>query len=170
LKRDQKFFDMYTLVIGVLAFVMLAVYLLASKMSDLTQDIYTTGGDEYLASVAERLRPFGEVYLPGEEEMANELLVAEAPQPDPVETALTGPQVFNEACIVCHGNGIGSAPMLTDADNWAPRIKQGVETLRSHAIDGYTGSAGYMPPKGARLDLSDQEIHAAVDYMLDQIP
>ena len=161
---------MYTLIIGVLAFVMLAVYLLASKMSDLTQDIYTTGGDEYLASVAERLRPFGEVYLPGEEEMANELLVAEAPQPDPVETALTGPQVFNEACIVCHGNGIGSAPMLTDADNWAPRIKQGVETLRSHAIDGYTGSAGYMPPKGARLDLSDQEIHAAVDYMLDQIP
>ena len=161
---------MYTLIIGVLAFVMLAVYLLASKMSDLTQDIYTTGGDGYLASVAERLRPFGEVYLPGEEEMANELLVAEAPQPDPVETALTGPQVFNEACIVCHGNGIGSAPMLTDADNWAPRIKQGVETLRSHAIDGYTGSAGYMPPKGARLDLSDQEIHAAVDYMLDQIP
>ena len=168
MKRDQKFFDMYTIVIGVLAFVMLAVYVLASKMTDLTQDM--TGSDEYLASVAERLRPFGEVYLPGEEKMANELLVAESPRPDPVETALTGPQVFNEACIVCHGNGIGGAPLLTDTANWAPRIEQGVETLRSHAIDGFTGSAGYMPPKGARLDLSDQDIHAAVDYMLDQIP
>jgi cytochrome c5 len=27
---------------------------------------------------------------------------------------------------------------------------------------------GYMPPKGGRLDLSDAEINAAVDYMLSE--
>jgi cytochrome c5 len=170
LNRDQKFFDMYTLVIGVLAFVMLGLYVLADKMSDVTQDIYTSTGDEYLASVAERLGPAGEVYLPGDEADASKLQVAAAAQPDPVETVLTGPQVFNEACIACHGSGIGGAPTLADTDNWAPRIEQGMDILRSHAIDGYTGSAGYMPPKGARLDLSDDEIHGAIDYMLSQIP
>ena len=60
--------------------------------------------------------------------------------------------------------------MLTDAENWAPRIAQGMDTLRLHAIEGYTGNAGYMPPKGGRLDLSDEEIYAAVDYMLSEVP
>lgn len=170
MKRDQKFFDMYTLVIGVLAFIMLAIFVLAMNMSSLTQGIYSTGSDEYLASVAERLRPVGDVYLPGEETQAEGPLVAEAAQPEPVETAMTGPQVFNAACIVCHGTGIGGAPTLTDSDNWSPRIAQGLETLRTHAIDGYSGSAGFMPAKGARPDLSDQEVYDSIDYMLSQIP
>ncbi len=136
----------------------------------LTQDIYTAGSDEYLATVAERLRPFGQVYLPGEETMAQGPHVAEAALPEPVASTLSGPQVFNEACNICHGGGIGGAPILTDAANWAPRIEQGVDTLRAHAIEGYTGSAGYTPPKGARADLSDQEIYDAVDYMLSQVP
>lgn len=169
MNRDQKFFDMYTLVIGVLVLVMMALFILASKMSDVTQDIYTSTSEEYLASVEDRLRPAGRVYLPGDEANASKPQVAEAPQPEPVETTMTGPQVFNEACIACHGSGIAGAPTLADAANWAPRIEQGLETLRSHAIDGYTGSAGYMPPKGARLDLSDQEIHNAIDYMLGEV-
>lgn len=170
MKRDQKFFDMYTLVIGVLAFIMLAIFVMAMKMSGVTQDVYTAGSDEYLATVAQRLRPFGEAYLPGEETAATRPQVAEADMPEPVASALTGPQVFNEACNVCHGGGIAGAPTLADAANWSPRIEQGLDTLRVHAIDGYTGSAGYMPPKGARADLSDQEIYDAVDYMLEQIP
>lgn len=170
MNRDQKFFDMYTLVIGVLVLVMMALFILASKMSDVTQDIYTNTSEEYLASMEERLRPIGGVYLPGEEAKASQPQVAEAPQPEPVATTMTGPQAFNEACIACHGSGIGGAPMLSDAANWAPRIEQGLDALRSHAIGGYTGSAGYMPPKGARLDLSDQEVHNAIDYMLGEIP
>jgi cytochrome c5 len=139
-------------------------------MSDMTQEIYTSTGEEYLASVAERLDPVGDVYLPGDAADVSKLQVSQAPQPAPVDTKLPGPQVFNEACIACHGSGIGGAPTLADTDNWAPRIEQGMDILRSHAIDGYTGSAGYMPPKGARLDLSDDEIHGAIDYMLSQIP
>lgn len=168
MKRDQKFFDMYSLVIGVLALFALAIFVLAMKMSDRTQGIYTHSTDEYLETVADRLRPFGQVYLPGEELQASEPVVAEAAAFELVETTLTGPQVYNEACIACHGNGIGGAPMLTDTQNWAPRIAQGAAILYQHAIEGYTGQAGYMPPKGARLDLSDAEINAAVDYMTSE--
>ena len=169
-KRDQKFFDLYSLVLGVLGLLMLAIFVLAAKMSDLTQGVYTADSEEYQMEVAKRLQPFGQVYLPGEEQQLAAPQVAEAAPAEPVETSLTGPQVYNEACIACHGAGIAGAPMLTDSANWAPRIAQGLDTLRVHAIEGYTGSAGYMPPKGARLDLSDQEVYDAIDYMLSEVP
>ncbi len=149
---------------------MVAIFVLAMRMASMTQGVFTHQSDEYLASVEERLRPFGQVYLPGEEQQASAPQVAEAPAVEPVATARTGPQVYNEACIACHGAGIGGAPTLTDSANWEPRIAQGLDTLRIHAIEGYTGQAGYMPPKGARLDLSDQEVYDAVDYMLSEIP
>ena len=110
------------------------------------------------------------MYLPGEEQAAAAPQVAEVPASEPVATTLSGPQVYNEACIACHASGIGGAPMLTDGENWAPRIAQGMDLLRTHAIEGYTGNAGYMPPKGGRLDLSDDEIYAAIDYMLSEVP
>ena len=170
MSRDQKFFDMYSLVIGVLAAIALGIFVLVMKVSDLTQGAYTRDTHEYQAAIAERIRPVGQVYLPGEEHEAEAPVVAAAEEPEPVAATMSGPQVYNEACIACHGTGIGGAPMLSDSANWAPRIEQGLETMRTHAVEGYTGSAGYMPPKGARLDLSDQEVYDAVDYMLAEIP
>jgi cytochrome c5 len=79
---------------------------------------------------------------------------------------MSGPQIYNTACLACHGSGIGGAPVLGDAAQWAERITQGADSLKEHAISGYTGSTGYMPPKGGRIDLSDAEIAAAVDYMI----
>jgi cytochrome c5 len=168
LSRDQKFFDMYSLVIGVLAAGALAIFVLAMKISDLTQGAYTRDGDEYQAAVAERIRPFGEVYMPGEEQAASGPTVEAAEEPAPVEAALSGPQVYNTACLACHGAGIGGAPVLGDADAWSARIAQGIDVLTDHAINGYTGSAGYMPAKGGRVDLSDEEVAAAVQYMVDE--
>jgi cytochrome c5 len=168
LKRDQKFFDMYSLVIGLLAIFAVGILVLAMKMTARTQDVFTSGTEEYKAAVAERLKPFGQVYLPGEEAAAGKPQVAPAPATAPVATLLTGPQVYNAACIACHGSGIGGAPKFADAAAWAPRIEQGSATLHDHAINGYAGSAGFMPPKGGRLDLSDKEISDAVDYMVSQ--
>ncbi len=67
MSRDQKFFDMYSLVIGILAAVALAILILAMKMSDLTQGVYTRDAAEYQEAVAERIKPLRQVYLPGEE-------------------------------------------------------------------------------------------------------
>ena len=138
-------------------------------MSDLTQDVHTAESEEFQESIEERIRPFGQVYLPGEEAHAAEPQVAEAAPAEPVATALSGPQVYNEACIACHGTGIGGAPVTGDAGAWDARIAQGRDVLYTHAIEGFTGSTGYMPPKGARLDLSDQEVADAVDYMIEAL-
>jgi cytochrome c len=83
---------------------------------------------------------------------------------------LTGPQVYNAVCIACHAPpGVGGAPALGDRDAWAPRIAQGMDTLIDHALHGFTGSKGVMPRKGERVDLSDEEIIGAVEYMVAQV-
>jgi cytochrome c5 len=159
---------MYSLVIGVLAFIALLILVLAMKMTNLTQSVFTSDTEEYQAEVAKRLQPFGQVYLPGEEMKADKPQVAQAEAAEPVATTMTGPQVYNAACIACHGPGIAGAPKVGDAAAWAPRIAQGNSTLYDHAVNGFTGAAGFMPPKGARMDLSDQEVHDAVDYMVSE--
>lgn len=90
--------------------------------------------------------------------------------PEAVGTPLTGPQVYNAVCIACHAPpGVGGAPALGDGDAWAPRIAQGMDTLIDHALHGYSGTTGIMPMKGGRVDLSDEEIIGAVEYMVEQV-
>jgi cytochrome c5 len=86
------------------------------------------------------------------------------------ETGMNGEQVYNNVCIACHSPpGVGGAPALGDAEAWAPRIAQGMDTLIDHALNGFSGSTGVMPKKGERLDLSDEEIIEAIEYMVEQV-
>ena len=166
--RDQKFFDMYSLVIGGLAIAALGIFVLAMEISERTQEAYKREGAEYQATVAARIRPVGEVYLPGEEAAAAAPTAETVSEPEPVAAALSGPQVYNTACLACHGAGIGGAPVLGDPAVWEARIAQGIDVLKDHAINGYQGSAGYMPAKGGRVDLSDEEVASAVEYMVSE--
>ena len=54
------------------------------------------------------------------------------------------------ACMACHGAGVAGAPKIGDAAAWGPRIAKGADTLHKHAIEGFQGQAGFMPPKGGR--------------------
>lgn len=166
MNRDQKFFDLYSLALGVLGAIALAILVLAMKLSDLTQGVYTRDTDEYQAAVAERIEPFGQVYMPGEEASASAPVVQASSSPEPVQTAMTGPQVYNSACIACHGNGVGGAPVVGDVAAWSARLAQGTDVLYDHAINGFQGSAGVMIAKGGRMDLSDEEVEDAVDFMV----
>lgn len=169
-KKSSSLLSTGNLVIIFVAIVAVVFYVFAKNLSQFTAGVDTRRDIEAYDTVEERIRPFGRIKMAGDALDPGELRVDEVPQAEPHATVLTGPQVFNEACIVCHGNGIGGAPMLNDRAVWSARIAQGMETLYRHAIEGYTGSLGYMPPKGARLDLSDMEVNSAVDYMLSQLP
>ncbi|GAB2719670.1 c-type cytochrome [Halomonas garicola] len=59
--------------------------------------------------------------------------------------------------------GAAGAPKRGDADAWAPRQEKGIDTLYDHAINGFQA----MPPKGGQVSLSDDDVKAAVDYMLE---
>ena len=168
MSRDQKFLDTSTLILAVLGATGLAFLVYVMNFSAQAKGDYAGEESELQASVEDRIRPFGDIYLPGEEHEAEEPTVETAIEPEPVATVMSGPQVYNNACIACHGNGVGGAPIVGDTDAWAPRIAQSKTTLYDHAVDGFTGSAGFMPAKGARVDLSDEEIHSAVDYMIGE--
>lgn len=77
---------------------------------------------------------------------------------------INGEAVFKGRCINCHNASMprAGAPALADKEAWAPRIAQGIETLYDHALNG----TGMMPPKGGDTSLSDDEVKAAVDYMV----
>lgn len=166
MSQDQKFFDLYSLVIGILAAVAIGIFVLAMNMAETTQDVFIREAPEYTAAVEERIQPVGQVYLPGDDMAASTRVVETAAEPEPVAETQSGPQVYNSACLACHGAGVGGAPILGDPEAWAPRIAQGIDTLKNHAINGYQGEVGYMPPKGGRMDLSDEEVAAAVEYMV----
>jgi len=77
-----------------------------------------------------------------------------------------GKKVFDTTCMVCHGTGVAGAPKFGDKTSWAPRIAQGKETLYMHALNGFTGKSGVMPPRGGNTTLTDSDVKAAVDHMV----
>jgi cytochrome c5 len=163
-KHDQRFKDFFSIVIGSLAALTFALIVLAVMIGGRTQLKSVRQYPAYDEQVNERLKPLGRVALAGEAEAETPVAAA----PAPVSAPLSGPQVFNQACNACHGAGIGGAPKIGDKQAWAARVAQGASTLYKHAIEGYQGSAGFMPPKGGYVNLSDPEVTAAVDYMVDQ--
>ena len=78
--------------------------------------------------------------------------------------AADGKQVFDSTCTACHATGVAGAPKLGDKAAWAPRLKQGMDTLVQSALKGKNA----MPPKGGNASLSDAQVHAAVEYMVNQ--
>ncbi|AUL99717.1 c-type cytochrome [Pseudothauera hydrothermalis] len=92
---------------------------------------------------------------------------AYAPAATPVNTA--GESVYKKTCAMCHGAGVAGAPKLGDKADWGPRLAQGIDTLYKHAIEGFTGEKGMMPPRGGGASLTDDEVKAAVDYMVAKV-
>jgi cytochrome c5 len=80
-----------------------------------------------------------------------------------------GKAIFGQLCHTCHETGAGGAPKITDKAAWAPRVAEGLATLEKHAIEGYTGKSGIMPPKGGNPALSDEQVKATVQWMLSQV-
>ncbi|MFT5112619.1 MAG: cytochrome c5 [Parasphingorhabdus sp.] len=78
-----------------------------------------------------------------------------------------GESNYKTACFACHDTGVAGSPKLGDMENWAPRIAQGNEMLYQHALAGFQGASGFMPPRGGS-GLSDDEIKAVVDYMVSK--
>jgi len=102
--------------------------------------------------IAERIKPVGQVYLQG---AMSEQAVDTGPK--------SGDQVYNTSCSACHGSGVMGAPKMGDAGAWESRVAQGMDALLDHAIKGFNA----MPPKGGCMACSDDEIKAAIEYMLD---
>jgi cytochrome c5 len=79
---------------------------------------------------------------------------------------IDGAAVYKKSCGLCHATGVAGAPKYGDKAQWGARIAQGNDVLYTHAIKGFKGKAGVMPAKGGSTSLSDDQVKAAVDYMI----
>lgn len=86
----------------------------------------------------------------------------------PSSAAAEGEKIFKGTCMMCHKAGVGGAPKVGDKADWGPRINQGKDVLYKHAVEGFKGQKGMMPPRGGNMALKDDQVKAAVDYMVSQ--
>lgn len=153
MSQDKQFYSTFFAIMGGLAVLAIILVIIASN---LTSDMAEYKPDEL---VVENIKPVGQVRVAGES----------APEPAPVVAAATaaaepktGDQVYNGACVGCHASGAAGAPKLGDVAAWAPRIAQGMDTLFTHVTAGLNA----MPPKGLCMACSDDELKAAIEYMV----
>ncbi|NRA56383.1 MAG: cytochrome c5 family protein [Gammaproteobacteria bacterium] len=121
----------------------------------LTMSMAVSAAGQSNEEIQKRIQPVGGVYLAS----AVAEVAAEPAGPR------SGEQVYQASCFGCHGTGAAGAPKYGDAAAWGPRKAQGIETLFSHALNGFNA----MPPKGTCMSCSDDELKSAIEYMTNAI-
>ncbi len=113
----------------------------------------------------ERISPVADVYLV-EESAAPVQEVAAAAAPVPAQAAASdgspnGEEIYNSACAACHSIGLVGAP-IPGSPEMSQRAEKGLDTLLQEALNGFNA----MPARGGRPDLSDEQVKAAIEFML----
>lgn len=170
---DRIFMQRFSLVITGLALFAVLIIFFAIGMDGQVADSENPSKE---TARLERIQPVFGVYVGEEGRAAAQAAMAEA-EADPeaasgaAETqqaalggTMDGEAIYNDACQACHLAGAAGAPQLV-AEQWTERLDKGMETLVDHAINGFNA----MPAKGGRMDLSDEQVRASVEYMVDQV-
>ena len=168
-KQDTHFFNVFSMVIGLLVAITIVLFTLARIVASHTQEAQVFGEPDYGKNVAARIEDPTHEAVAGQD---NSALAIKAETPAgagsaaPAAMPKNGTELFEQTCSVCHGQGIAGAPKAGDKSAWGPRIAAGKATLYDHALKGYQGKTGIMPAKGGRADLPDDLVKQAVDHMV----
>ena len=155
---DRAFLRQFSGVIAGFMLLTVALIFLARYMEP-DPDADATPGQMILAE--QRIAPVGAVRS-GEEGTAA-LAAAQAPAAAPAEAAeVDGGAVYGGLCKTCHDAGVAGAPIASSDDMAARLAEKGIDTLVSNAINGLNA----MPPRGGNPTLTDEQIRAAVEFML----
>jgi cytochrome c5 len=170
-KQDTHFFNVFSLVIGMLVVVAVGLFALARIVAGQTQELQAINDPVYDYNVHERIRSPAQEAIAGRDNSALAIKPAQGSAAAGAAGSASampknGTELFEQTCSACHGQGIGGAPKAGDKAAWAPRIAEGKATLYQHALDGFQGKSGVMPPKGGRTDVPDDLVKQAVDHMV----
>jgi cytochrome c5 len=76
--------------------------------------------------------------------------------------AADGKEIYNQNCAMCHAAGLANAPKFGNKADWEPRVKSGMDALMQSALKGKNA----MPARGGNPKLSDEQVAAAVEFMV----
>ena len=166
---DLDFLKRFSMVIAFLVALTLGLILFAAYLH---HELPPQANPVEVKRTEARIAPTGQVYAGASGEAAkaaaDEAAKAAAASQVAYGGTMDGSVIYGNLCAGCHTSGAGGAPKL-DAAGMGARAGQGKDTLYKHAIEGFTGSAGVMPAKGGNPALTDDQVKAAVDWMLDQV-
>ncbi|MDG1945545.1 MAG: c-type cytochrome [Halioglobus sp.] len=114
--------------------------------------------DAQRTAIEARIHPVGESCIEGDSGCGGVVAAAASSGPR------SGEEVYNSACLACHSTGAAGAPIYGVAANWTDRIAKGNAVLYTSGIEGIAGTG--MIAKGGCMSCSNEEIEAAVDYMV----
>lgn len=165
-QHDRQFIQTFSAVLAGLVAFTVVIIILAMIIHNREYEGEQSAARQ--AAIEERLQPVADVYA-GETgraaaQAAAEEAAASAEPQVAFEGSTDGEMIYNRVCAACHDSGAAGAPTL-QAGDWSDRLPKGRETLLDHAINGFNA----MPARGGRSDLSDEQVAASVDYMLDQV-
>lgn len=166
---DTLFLKKFSMVIGFLALLTLGLILAAHYLNNLLPHEQTP---QAKVQTEARIAPVGAVYA-GLDGVAQQLAAAEALKAAASSTAayggtMDGKVIFDSLCTGCHTSGAGGAPKLDAAGIGARLAEQGADTLVKKAIEGFTGATGVMPARGGNPALTDDQVKATVEWMIEQ--
>lgn len=159
---DREFLKLFSGLMGALVALTVVLFILAQILGGQGKSADVAATSAEARAIAERIKPIGEVTVNDKGPMNGIIATANAAGAD------KGKAVYDQACFACHGAGVAGAPKLGDKGAWKDRIAKGNATMYDHAIKGFQGKAGVMPPKGGAMHLPDADVKAAVDYMVLQ--
>ena len=156
---DAEFYRIFAIITIII--VVLSIFI--AILSNVFAGYSTSADDNYKAELQElthqRTEPIGKINLASNPVIKQEIQIAKVEK-----MSLSGEEAYNSVCMSCHTSGAAGAPMIGNSSQWTDRMAKGKETLYSNAINGI----GIMPAKGGVATLSDDEVRAAVDYILSK--
>ena len=87
-----------------------------------------------------------------------------APAASTEDAVVDGAAVYDGLCKTCHAVGVAGAPVPGSEQFAAREAERGLDGLVQNALNGLNA----MPPRGGNPALTDEQIQAAVEFMLQQ--
>ena len=156
---DKEFYKIFSLVMILIIGLTILIAILSNVFATYSLHPSEQYREEIQKRESQRTKPVANINL-----ASNPTIKQVVPIAITTSSTLSGEEVYKTVCMSCHTSGVAGAPVIGKNNEWEQRIAKGIKLLYLNAINGI----GVMPAKGGATNLSDDNIKAAVDYIISK--